>query len=136
MDITLIITISIIVGTIFFFIGSEYGRSKEIDARVNLPGPVNTLSVSEIEPRRSSTRYVRIDKEDLHSTNDAIEMFEEDGYNVTDYDAEDGIITMEKYITQPKKSEVDAGQQTDGTYFSPTPAARGGSSSIIPIPIL
>lgn len=135
MEISLTITISIIVGTIFFFIGSEYGRSKEIDARVNLPGPVATLSMSEIEPRRTSTRYVRIDKEDLHSTNDAIEMLEDDGYNVTDYDSEDGIITMEKYIALPKKSEGDAGQQHDGAYFSPTPAARGGNSSIIPIPI-
>lgn len=79
--------------------GRHEGR-KESKNITNLPSPVDTLSrVHAIKiPKHYLTRYVRMDKEDMNSTNNNIEMLEDEGFTVDDYDTDDGIITMTKGV--------------------------------------
>ena len=106
-DIIIITALAVVLGVI---IGYQIGKAsvKQIDiAPRGLSIDTVLLSKWENERRttKTSTRYVRMDKDDVDRTNNDIEMLEIDDYAVTDYDTEDGIITMEKEIqfTDPTK---------------------------------
>lgn len=98
------IIIIAIVAIAIAVVAYNLGKNAESDAKavrckeiLNLPSFPGTIKV----PHHYLTRYVRMDKEDMHSTNDAIEVLEDDGFTVDDYDADDGIITMTKGIYEP-----------------------------------
>jgi|GEM_PF-3802736 len=99
---------AILIAAIFYHIGKASVKQPDIAPR-ELSIDTTLLDKWENERRatKTSTRYVRMDKDDVERTNSDIKMLEIDDYAVTDYDTEDGIITMEKKIIQPKTTESD-----------------------------
>ena len=101
--ITIFAIVVIVFAAVAYCIGRADGWSsgcKEKKGVATLPSPVDTLSrVHAIKiPKHYLTRYIRMDKEDMHSTNDNIEALEDEGFTVDDYDTEDRIITMTKGV--------------------------------------
>lgn len=111
----IIIAVAVIAVIVGFCIGTDAGaksawkRFDEIASqkRANLPSPVDTLTRQIKIPHHYLTRYVRMDKEDMHSTNDNIEALEDEGFTVDDYDTDDGIITMTKGVYEPHVDKIE-----------------------------
>lgn len=113
--------IIILVAILFFCIGHDVGITAALERlrTYNNPSPVETLSRIRCisRPDTVSTRYIRMNKDDTGDTNSLIETLEDDGYQVIDYDTDDGIITMEKRIG-PKEFGTGSGHDE---YIPPTP---------------
>lgn len=107
-DLIIITALAVVLGVI---IGYQIGKAsvKQPDTTSGtLRLDTQLLSKWENEKRTTkiSTRYVLMNKVNMVSTNDSIKALEECGYAVTDYDAEDKLITMEKNVViQPKTIE-------------------------------
>ena len=106
MTTTIIIIAVAIIAVSAYYLGKANGWqecSKDNKNVINLPSFPGTIKV----PHHYLTRYVRMDKEDMHSTNDAIEALEDEGFTVDDYDTNDGIITMTKGIYEPHVDKIE-----------------------------
>lgn len=105
-DIIIITALAVVLGVI---IGYQIGKAsvKQPDTTSGTLR-LDTQLLSKWENKsttKTSTRYVRMNKDNLSYTNSDIEVLEADGYTVTDYDTECSIIRMEKEvkITDPTK---------------------------------
>lgn len=97
---------AIILAVAAYYLGKAAGWKEgcmEKKDTTTLPSMPNAIKI----PKHYLTRYVLMDKKDIHSTNDAIEALEDEGFTVDDYDTDDGIITMTKgvYENEEKESE-------------------------------
>ena len=107
----IIIAVAIIAAIVGFCVGTDAGaksawkRINEMDThkRIDLTKQPGTVKV----PHHYLTRYVRMDKEDTNSTNDNIEVLEDEGFTVDDDDTDDGIITMTKGIYEPHVDKIE-----------------------------
>lgn len=93
--------ICIIIGALAFsglcyHIGNAMGRNAIKDEKEFEAGTSNFLKQLNTINRRHFTRYVTMHKDNLQLTNQDIREREAEGYTVSCYDTEDGLITMER----------------------------------------
>ena len=110
-NIIISVIIAIIIAVAVYYFGKAVGWQeccKETKDGINLPSPVDTLSRAIKVDRRHLTRYVLMKKDAWHQVNDEIEVLEDEGFTVDEYDAEDGIITMTKAVPEPEPLPTSA----------------------------